>query len=56
MDRFLEGGRRTVMNYAPVCLREPENYDARAEIMLTGCLATTVCCRQDALATGFPRD
>ncbi|MBP3647309.1 MAG: iron-containing alcohol dehydrogenase [Clostridia bacterium] len=38
-DRMTEGALRTVMNNAPIVLAEPENYDARAEIMWTGCLA-----------------
>ena len=38
-DRMTEGALRTVMNNAPIALAEPENYDARAEIMWTGCLA-----------------
>ncbi len=32
-DRMCEGVLRSLMKYAPVALREPENYDARAEIM-----------------------
>ena len=30
---------KTVVNNAPIVMREPENYDARAEIMWAGCLA-----------------
>ena len=32
-DRMCEGLLRSFMKYAPVVIREPENYDARAEIM-----------------------
>ncbi len=32
-DRMCEGLIRSLMRYAPVVLNEPENYDARAEIM-----------------------
>lgn len=38
-DRLLEGAMRTVLNYAPVVVDHPENYDARAEIMWAGTLA-----------------
>jgi len=32
-DRMCEGLVRSLMRYAPVVLKEPENYDARSEIM-----------------------
>lgn len=32
-DRMCEGLLRSLMKYAPVVIREPENYDARAQIM-----------------------
>lgn len=32
-DRFLEGVMNTVVHYAPIALREPENYEARANIL-----------------------
>jgi hypothetical protein len=32
-DRMCEGMVRSLMRYAPVVMNEPENYDARAEIM-----------------------
>ena len=38
-DRMTEGALRTMINNAPIVMAEPENYDARAEIMWTGCLA-----------------
>ena len=38
-DRFCEGTMRTIVKYAPVALREPENYEARAEILLAGSLS-----------------
>jgi len=38
-DRLCEGALKTVINNVPKVLAEPENYDARAEIMWTGTLA-----------------
>ena len=38
-DRMTEGALRTMINNAPIVMTELENYDARAEIMWTGCLA-----------------
>ena len=38
-DRLCEAGLRTMIKNGPVAMREPENYDARAEIMWTGSLA-----------------
>lgn len=38
-DRLIEGAMRTLINYAPVAQAEPENYDARAEVMWTGTIA-----------------
>ena len=32
-DRFLEGILKTVIRYAPVALEDPENYEARANLM-----------------------
>ena len=36
-DGFCESGLRTLMTYCPIALKEPENYDARAELMLACC-------------------
>ena len=33
IDTFIEGMMRTVIRYAPVAMREPENYEARANLM-----------------------
>lgn len=38
-DRMLEGAISNILEYAPMALAEPENYDYRAEIMLTGYVA-----------------
>lgn len=38
-DRMTEGALRTVISNAPIVFEQPENYDARAEIMWAGCLA-----------------
>jgi alcohol dehydrogenase YqhD (iron-dependent ADH family) len=46
-DRLCEATLRTVIKHAPVALREPENYDARAEIMWAGTLA-----HNDLMSTG----
>lgn len=36
-DGFCESGLRTLMQFAPVAIAEPENYEARAELMLACC-------------------
>ena len=46
-DRLCEAALRTVINNAPIVLKEPKNYDARAEIMWTGTIA-----HNDSLSTG----
>ena len=33
LDAFMEGLMRTVVKYAPVAIKEPENYEARANLM-----------------------
>ena len=33
LDTFMEGLVRTIIRYAPVAMREPENYEARANLM-----------------------
>ncbi|MEG0492569.1 MAG: iron-containing alcohol dehydrogenase [Clostridia bacterium] len=38
-DRMAEGALQTVLHNAPIALDQPNNYDARAEIMWAGCLA-----------------
>ena len=38
-DRMTEGAIRTVINNAPIVFEKPDDYNARAEIMWTGCLA-----------------
>lgn len=35
LDCFMEGMMRTIIKYAPVAMREPENYEARANLMCT---------------------
>jgi alcohol dehydrogenase YqhD (iron-dependent ADH family) len=35
-DEFAEGLLRTVVKYGPLALKEPDNYEARAELMLSG--------------------
>ena len=35
LDCFMEGLRKTVIKYTPIALREPENYEARANLMWT---------------------
>ena len=38
-DRLIEASLRTVLNFAPKVLEEPDNYDARAEMMWVGTIA-----------------
>ena len=38
-DGFSEHLIRTVMNHAPILLKDPYNYEARAEVMWAGCLS-----------------
>ena len=38
-DRLCEATLRTVINNAPIALKEPDNYNARAEIMWAGTIA-----------------
>lgn len=38
-DRIAEAMMRTVMQYGAVCVREPENFDARSEVMWAGSLS-----------------
>lgn len=35
LDCFMEGMIRTIIKYAPIAMREPENYEARANLMWT---------------------
>jgi alcohol dehydrogenase YqhD (iron-dependent ADH family) len=35
-DEYGEGTMRTVVKYAPIAIADPENYEARAELMLAG--------------------
>jgi len=38
-DRLLEASMKTILLHTPIALREPENYNARSEIMWVGTLA-----------------
>lgn len=46
-DRLCEATLQTIIKYAPLALKEPENYDYRAELMWAGTIA-----HNDLLATG----
>jgi alcohol dehydrogenase YqhD (iron-dependent ADH family) len=46
-DRLCEGALKTMIKATPLALKNPDNYDARAEIMWTGTLA-----HNDLLGTG----
>lgn len=46
-DRLCEATLKTVINNAPIVLNQPENYDARAEVMWSGTVA-----HNDLLSTG----
>ena len=35
LDTFMEGMMRTIIKYTPVAMREPDNYEARANLMWT---------------------
>ena len=48
-DRYGEATVKTVMKYAPIALKNPEGYEARAEIMLAGSLSHC-----DLMAIGRP--
>jgi len=43
-DRISEGLLRAIMNEAPIVMAEPENYDARANIMWSGTMAHNGIC------------
>lgn len=56
MDEFIEAMMRTVIKYAEVVIKEPENYLARAQIMFVGTIANwhlTWCGRIDDGAVHF---
>ena len=38
-DRLIEGAAQTVIEFASKAIADPENYDVRAELMWTGCIA-----------------
>ena len=50
-DRIAEALLRTVIQYGPVCIKEPENYQARSEIMWAGSLS-----HNDLTGLGAPKD
>ncbi|MDR0330861.1 MAG: iron-containing alcohol dehydrogenase [Chitinispirillales bacterium] len=50
-DRLCEAALKTIIHNAPVCVKEPKNYDARAEVMWAGCVA-----HNDLLGTGRNQD
>ncbi|MBQ3438225.1 MAG: iron-containing alcohol dehydrogenase [Fusobacterium sp.] len=39
MDSFIEGAMKTIMAQAPIVLEEPENYEARAVLMMSATVA-----------------
>jgi alcohol dehydrogenase YqhD (iron-dependent ADH family) len=50
-DRLLEASMKTIIHNIPICIVEPQNYDARAEVMWAGCVA-----HNDILGTGRNQD
>ncbi|MDR2578960.1 MAG: iron-containing alcohol dehydrogenase [Chitinispirillales bacterium] len=50
-DRLCEAAMKSIIHNVPVCIKEPENYDARAEVMWAGCVA-----HNDLLGTGRNQD
>ncbi len=59
-DRLIEGLMLTLIHEAPRVIENPDNYDARANIMWTGTLAHNNVCgvgrRQDWLSHGFEHE
>ena len=49
-DRYCEATMQTVVKYAPVALADPDNYEARAEILLAGSLS-----HSDLMIIGRPQ-
>ena len=41
LDCFMEGMMKTIITYAPVAMKEPDNYEARANLMWTSSWAIT---------------
>lgn len=39
IDRFIEGAMKTIMEYAPVALEKPNDYEARSVLMLSATIA-----------------
>jgi alcohol dehydrogenase YqhD (iron-dependent ADH family) len=50
-DRLCEAAMKAIIHNVPTCIKEPENYDARAEVMWAGCVA-----HNDLLGTGRNQD
>ncbi|HPT46452.1 MAG TPA: iron-containing alcohol dehydrogenase [Candidatus Rifleibacterium sp.] len=50
-DRFAESLLQTLIEEGPIALKDPENYDVRANIMWTACMALN-----GLIATGVPQD
>ena len=46
-DEMIEGLMRTILKYGIVCVKEPDNYNARAQIMWAGMLAHNNICGVD---------
>ncbi len=44
LDRFMEGMIKTVIKYAPIAMKDPENYEARANLMWTSSWAINGFC------------
>lgn len=49
--RFCEGLLKTLIQYGPVALKEPDNYEARANLMWAGSLAINGLCKGGAEVT-----
>jgi len=50
-DRLCEATMKAIIHNVPACIKEPENYDVRAEVMWAGCVA-----HNDLLGTGRNQD
>lgn len=56
LDTFMEGMMRTVVRYAPIAMREPDNYEARANLMWTSSWAINGLVRNDTAWSCHPME
>ena len=56
IDSFIEGMMRTVTRFAPIALREPDNYEARANLMWASSWALNGLVRNDTAWSCHPME